>query len=157
MVAHVCGAAAEPAVDSGAGLSMSTNFPPESSPPVRFSIINFLKTSVFTDSPVQLNMMYEREPAHLMHKEPGRQPVVFAGDSNIVFGASADPNSHSHIKLQVLSVFQFSKLDSFSPENEFPKSINEPHLISSNNKKAIFPQQGPCFAAEITKTLCRAL
>lgn len=94
--------------------------------------------------------MDEREPVHLTHKEPGRQPVVCAGDSNIMFGALADPTGQSPIKVQVLSVFQFSKLDSFSLENELPKSINEPHLISNNNNKATFPQQGACFTAEIT-------
>lgn len=33
---------------------------------------------------MQPNVMYEREPAHLTHKEPGRAPVMCAGDSNIV-------------------------------------------------------------------------
>jgi hypothetical protein len=51
--------------------------------------------------------MYERDPAHLTHKEPGREPVVFAGDSKIVFGAWADSISQSPRKVQFLSVFQF--------------------------------------------------
>lgn len=145
----MCGAAEEPTLDSGTGLSVIPSFPPESSPPARFSFINLLKTSVFTESPVQPDVMDEREPAHLTHKEPERQPVVCAGDSNIMFGASADPTGQSPIKVQVLSAFQFSKSDSFSTESELPKSINEPHLISNNNNKATFPQQGTCFTAEI--------
>lgn len=146
----MCGAAEEPTVDSGTGLSVSPRFPPESRPPARFSFINFLKTSVFAESPVQLDVMDEREPAHLTHKEPGRQPVVCAGDSNIMFGASADSTGQSPIKLQVLSVFQFSKSDSFSPENELPKSINELHLIRNNNNKATFFQRGTYFTADVT-------
>ena len=71
-----------------------------------------------------------------------------------MFGASADPTGQSPIKVQVLAVFQFSKSDSFSPENELPKSINELHLIRNNNNKVTFLQWGTYFTAEVTHFVC---
>lgn len=88
---HVRSCSALPALDTGVQLSITTPPPAGNSPPARSSFINFLKTSVFAESPRQPNMMYEiKNPAHFMHKESEKKQCLVEAVI-LCMAASADP------------------------------------------------------------------